>query len=133
MTNEERVEPCPFCGAKDITPWNRDGCVLMYCEDCCAEGPKFRTSSNHHDIGYDYDSALGKAKRAWNSRISPDPQIREEAIEECARVAEAAKVGTHEWMSNEDVQEANYYNGHFDAVAAAIRSLLTTNQESEGK
>lgn len=53
-----------------------------------------------------------------------------EGVEQAAKVAEAAKVGTHEWMSNEDVQEANYYNGHFDAVAAAIRKLIEKGEKA---
>lgn len=58
-----RLEPCPFCGSKDI----KDNYVYMSCDKCKADGPKM--NDGNFDDHADYIDRE-RAIRAWNSRTS---------------------------------------------------------------
>jgi len=59
MSNETKMEPCPFCGGEDISKSNLGGCWEMACKKCWAKTG--------------LQNELGEAIAAWNRRAPLAP------------------------------------------------------------
>lgn len=78
MSDETKLEPCPFCGGEIPEALVIEGSTFRWrrVAGCCVDGPEVR----HDTMADDQEAAeLGSKQRAiqaWNSR-APDPRIAE--------------------------------------------------------
>ena len=76
MTEENKLLPCPFCGAS-AKPWQQNSMIwAVMCSECGAE--------------YDASEGLTEAVAAWNRRV-PDARDARIAELEAARIAYASE------------------------------------------